>query len=89
VFIVEYGHAAAAQPEDIDNLLEEFVPWIHDLAPLVPRVRTVLSNQQHSIDGQLISAERKGFSYGREDLHRRETPGTITAEITFSHLVHV
>ena len=61
VLVVEHRRGAAVLREHLDDLLEELVPRVLDLAELVLRVLAVLADHQHRIDRQLVAAAAQGF----------------------------
>src|SRR5258708_21406182 len=88
MFVAEDRHALAAGPKSIGNLEEQFIARVEMLALLVPRILTMLADQEHAIDGKPGATQRQAFPDGRIDRHMI-LAGHIAAHVVVRYLSRV
>ena len=89
MFIVEDGHTTPSQTIDRNDLLEKFIAGVEGLALGVGTVLAMFTDEQHTINGQVIRPQRERVSNRRVDLHGREARRPISAQIPIRHLIDV
>ena len=88
MFVIVDRNRASVLLKDLDTLLEKFVAWIENLPFLISWVVTMLTNQQHGIDSEFVSATAQRFSNSR--VHgKTELAGPVSGLIAFGSLVNI
>src|SRR5258707_9088288 len=88
MFVVEHGSGASVLAKNLGDLFEEFVARIFGLAPFAFGIIAVLSDDEHGVHRQLLSAAAQRLRHSRIN---RETKffGALTAQVAFGKLIHV
>ena len=92
MLVIEDRHAAAAGGHHRADLLHEIPAGEQVLLLLVPRVVTVLADQQHPVHGQLAAPQREGFDdagvQGHAVLGRHPSTHVLLGELVDVHRGH-
>ena len=89
MLVVENRSRSTAAFIDVDDLLKEFVTRIKRLPFFIDRVVPVLANQQHAVDGKVVSTKRQCIGNGRRVLDRGVTTQPLAAQIVRSNLLDI
>ena len=65
MLVVEHRHDAAVLLEDLDDIVEETLPWILALAFLVHLVIAVFGDRENRVDGERVASSPQGLANRR------------------------
>ena len=88
-FVIEDGCRLARGTIDGRNLLEHFVAGVLVLTLLVPMVFAVFANEQNTVHGQIVAAQRQCVGDGRHYLHLWKSCGPFIGKVSLRPLIDV